>query len=70
MIHGIPVHNISNICYAKETENSHIIAVQHGKLVFLYKKIFLDQFLEIKNLFFLMIWCLLKANVNGLNRLS
>ncbi|CAF0862985.1 unnamed protein product [Brachionus calyciflorus] len=30
MIHGIPVHNISNICYAKETENSHIIAVQHG----------------------------------------
>lgn len=30
MWHGIPVHNISNICYAKETENSHIIAIQYG----------------------------------------
>ena len=30
MWHGIPVHNISNICYVKETEHSHILAVQYG----------------------------------------
>ena len=24
------MHNISNVCYAKETESSHIIAIQSG----------------------------------------
>lgn len=27
---ALPVHNIANICYAKETESSHIIAIQSG----------------------------------------
>ncbi len=31
MITAIPVHNISNVCYAKEAENSHVIAIQNGK---------------------------------------
>jgi hypothetical protein len=30
LITAIPVHNISNICYAKEAENSHVIAIQNG----------------------------------------
>ncbi len=31
MITAIPVHNIANVCYAKEAENSHVIAIQNGK---------------------------------------
>lgn len=30
MIIALPVHNISNICYTKEAENSHVIAIQSG----------------------------------------
>ncbi len=30
MILALPVHNISNICYTKEAENSHIVAIQSG----------------------------------------
>lgn len=30
MIIALPVHNIANICYTKEAENSHIVAIQSG----------------------------------------
>lgn len=30
MIIALPVHNISNICYTKEADNSHIVAIQSG----------------------------------------
>ena len=30
MIIALPVHNISNVCYTKEAENSHVIAIQSG----------------------------------------
>jgi len=41
MITAIPVHNIANVCYAKEAENSHVIAIQNGKnlmLIFFHFK--------------------------------
>lgn len=30
MIIALPVHNISNVCYTKEAENSHIVAIKSG----------------------------------------
>jgi hypothetical protein len=30
MIIALPVHNISHVCYTKEAENSHIVAIQSG----------------------------------------
>ena len=41
LINAIPVHSISNVCYAKEAENSHIVVFQSGMLLkinlFLYQ---------------------------------
>lgn len=31
MIIALPVHNISNVCYTKEADNSHIIAIKTGE---------------------------------------
>lgn len=33
MIIALPVHNIVNVCYTKEADNSHIIAIQSGILL-------------------------------------
>ena len=35
MIIALPVHNISNVCYVKEAENSHVIAIQTGRILLL-----------------------------------
>ena len=42
MILALPVHNISNVCYVKEAENSHVIAIQTGIIIINIKIKILD----------------------------